>query len=162
VYSKYPVKAVLVARLTAVLLVAFSGAAAAGNVLYEPHTQQADDYAAQVYYRLDFGGPSRQFHSVGLRFDRSLHATAAGAPPLLAARFGAQGIERIAVNGVDLRGARLSSGQTYGGGFFSSLTLTQWLGLGATVIVIGVVASDAMDSNGGDGVDIGGTGSSGG
>lgn len=139
-----------------VLLVTFCGAASAGD-LAEPRTYEANDYSAQVYYRLDFGGSSRQSQSLGLRFDNE-RVAAAGAPALLAANFGEQGLARLAVNGVDLRGAMLSSNQSADDGFFSNLTWAQWIALGFTAIVFGTVVSDAADSD----PDVDGTGSGGG
>ena len=141
-----------------VLLATFSGAVSAGD-LAEPRTYDANDYSAQVYYRLDFGGTSRHYQSVGLRLDNQ-RVAAAGAPSLLAARFGGQGLDQLALNGVDLRGAMLSSNQSSGGGFFSSLSVGQWIALGFTALVFGSVAADAIDSQGDP--DVGGTGSGGG
>jgi len=127
-----------------IVLLGFAGTAAAGD-LAEPRTYEAGDYSAQVYYRLDFGGNSPQTQSVGLRFDNE-RAAAAGAPALLAARFGAQGMDQLKVNGVDLRGAMLSSNAKEGGGYWASLTVPQWIALGITTFVFGSVASDALDN----------------
>ena len=138
-------------------LATFAGAAAAGD-LSEPRYYESNDYSAQVYYRVDFGGDRGQAQSLGLRFD-SVRAQAAGAPSLFAARFNGQGLDRLAVSGMDLRGAMLSSNQSEGG-FFSSLTGTQWLALGFTAVVFGAVAADATEDST-DVVDIG-TGSGGG
>jgi hypothetical protein len=124
------------------VLATFAGAAAAGD-LSEPRYYESNDYSAQVFYRVDFGGDRGQAQSVGLRFD-SVRAEAAGAPSLLQVRYGAQGLDKLAVNGLDLRGALVSSSQN-GGGFFSSLTGAQWAALGFTVLVFGSVAADASD-----------------
>ncbi len=132
-------------------LMTFAGAAAAGD-LSEPRYHESDDYSAQVYYRVDFGGVRGHAQSVGLRFD-SVRAEAAGAPSLLQVRFGQAGLDKLAVNGVDLRGALISSGQTEGG-FFASLTAAQWAALGFTVFVFANVAADASD----DTTDVTGTG----
>lgn len=125
------------------VLAMFAGAAAAGD-LSEPRYHESSDYSARVYYRVDFGGPAAGAQSLGLRFD-SVRAEAAGAPSLFQLSVGAQGVDRVAVNGVDLRGAMISSGQN-GGGFFASLSGAQWVALGFTVLVFGTVASDATQT----------------
>jgi hypothetical protein len=124
------------------MLAVFAGAAAAGD-LAERRDYGAGDYSAQLYYRMDFGGDRGQARSLGLRFDNE-RAAQAGAPSLLQARFGAQGIDRLTISGVDLRGAMVASGQS-GGGFFSSLTVPQWIALGFTTIVFGTVVIDATE-----------------
>jgi hypothetical protein len=122
----------------------FSGAAAAGD-LSEPRYYESNDYSAQVYYRLDFGGSSTQAQSLGLRFDR-VSAQAAGAPALFQASLNSQGFDRVALNGLDLRGPMLAAGQSEGG-FFGSLSLAQWAALGFTAVVFGSVAMDATESD---------------
>ena len=126
-----------------VALATFAGAAAAGD-LSEPRYTESNDYSAQVYYRVDFGGDRGQIQSLGLRFD-SVRAEAAGAPPMFRAQFNGQGLDQLALAGVDLRGAMLASNQASGGGFFSSLTAAQWVALGFTVLVFGSVAMDATE-----------------
>jgi hypothetical protein len=128
----------------AAMLALFSGAAAAGD-LAEPRYYESNDYSGQVYYRMDFGGSAGQQQSLGLRFDR-VSAQAAGAPALFQASLGGHGIDRLAINGLDLRGPMLAAGQTEGG-FFSSLSLAQWAALGFTAVVFGSVALDATDSD---------------
>lgn len=123
-------------------LAIFAGAAAAGD-LAERREYDAGSFAAQVYYRLDFGGTLARAQSLGLRFDNE-RASAAGAPSLLQARFGAQGLDQLKLSGVDLRGLNAAAGQSEGG-FFASLTTTQWIALGFTVVVFGTVAADAAD-----------------
>ena len=123
-------------------LAMFAGAAAAGD-LAERREYEAGSFAAQVYYRVDFGGHRAQAQSLGLRFDNE-RASAAGAPSLLQARFGAQGLDRLEVSGFDLRGPRLAANQSEGG-FFGSLTAAQWVALAFTVVVFGTVAADALD-----------------
>jgi hypothetical protein len=133
------------------VLAMFAGAASAGN-LAEPRGYDSNDYSAQVFYRLDFGGAQRQARSLGLRLDND-SAAARGAPSLLQARIGEQGLDKLAVNGVDLRGALVSSGQDAGGGFLSSLSAGQWLALGFTTAVFATVVYDATgdDNPGGSG-----------
>jgi len=135
------------------ILATFAGAASAGDPA-ELRNYESNDYSARVYYRVDFGGNQREAQSVGLRFDNE-RAAARGAPALFQARIGEQGLDKLAVNGVDLRGAMLSSNQAAGGGFFSSLTAAQWIALGFTTVVFATVAYDAADD------DPTGTGSSG-
>jgi hypothetical protein len=137
------------------VLAAVAGSAAAGD-LADRRDYDANDYSAQVYYRVDFGGVRGQAPSVGLRFDNE-RAAAAGAPSLLQASFGAQGVQRVALSGVDLRGAMLSANEGAGGGFFSSLSASQWIALGFTVLVFGTVAVDATESTE---PDVAGTGGS--
>ena len=124
-------------------LATFAGAVAAGD-LSEPRYSESDDYSARVYYRVDFGGTRGSAQSVGLRFD-SVRAEAAGAPSLLRLAFGETGLNQFAVNGVDLRGALLSSGQSEGGGFFGSLTAAQWAALGFSLFVFANVAADLSE-----------------
>ena len=127
------------------VLAMFAGAAAAGDLSQQRY--ESNDYSAQVYYRVDFGGSSGPAaQSVGLRFDNE-RAHAAGAPAVLAARFGAQGLNTLAVNGVDLRGAYLAANQAEGGGFFSNLTVAQWVALGFTGLVLGVAVSEAVSDD---------------
>lgn len=143
-------------RMILVLALAtFAGAAAAGD-LAEMREYEGNDYSAQVYYRVDFGGTFAQAQSLGLRFDNE-RAAAAGAPSLLQARFGAQGIDRLTVSGVDLRGAMLAANQSEGGSFFGELTVTQWIALGFTAIVFGTVAADAAEGSDSESSGTGGT-----
>jgi hypothetical protein len=127
------------------VLAASAGAAAAGD-LSEARDYGATDYSAQVYYRLDFGGHQAQAQSLGLRFDNQ-RAAAAGAPAMLQARLGEQGLAQFSVNGLDLRGAMLSSNESSGGGFWSSLTVGQWIALGFSALVFGQVVSDAVKTD---------------
>ncbi len=126
-------------------LATFAGAAAAGDPA-ELRNYESNDYSARLYYRMDFGGNQRQAQSVGLRLDNE-RAAARGAPSLFQARFGEQGLDKLAVNGVDLRGAMLSSNQAGGGGFFSSLSAAQWVALGFTTLVFVTVAYDASEDD---------------
>ena len=121
---------------------ACTSAAAAGD-LTERRDYEPGSYSAQLYYRVDFGGTRGQAQSLGLRFDNE-RAAAAGAPPLMQARFGAQGIDRLTLSGTDVRGPAIAANQA-GGGFFSSLTATQWVALIFTTLVLGTVAIDATE-----------------
>lgn len=123
------------------VLATFAGAAAAGD-LSEQRAYGANDYSAQVYYRVDFGSQG-EAQSLGLRFDNE-RATAHGAPAMFQASFGEQGLQKLAVTGVDFRGAMLSS-NAVGGGFWSSLTGPQWIALAFTGLVFTTVAVDASD-----------------
>lgn len=127
------------------VLAANAGVAAAGD-LAEARDYGASDYSAQVYYRLDFGGHQARAQSLGLRFDNQ-RAAAAGAPAMLQARLGEQGLAQFSVNGLDLRGAMLSSNETSGGGFWSSLSVGQWIALGFSTLVFGQVVSDAVKTD---------------
>lgn len=141
------------------VLAANAGVAAAGD-LAQARDYGAADYSAQVYYRLDFGGHQPGVQSLGLRFDNE-RASAAGAPAMLQARLGEQGLAQFALNGLDLRGALLSSNQTSGGGFWSSLSVGQWIALGFTTLVFGQVVSDAVQADD-EPAPVTGTGSGGG
>ena len=123
------------------LLATLAGTAAAGD-LSEPRYYDSNDYSAQLFYRVDFGADRASAQTVGLRFDNvRLHA--AGAQPLLQARFGAQGVDQLAVNGVDLRGALISSGQEEGGGFLGSLTVTEIIAVAlASLVIITSIAEE--------------------
>ena len=127
------------------VLAAFSGAAAAGDLIESRDDYSSDDDAAQAYYRLDFGGTRHQVQSVGLRFDNRA-AQAHGAPAVFQMNFGAQGLDRLAVNGVDLHGIALAAGQN-APGFWASLSWTQIIALSATVLIAADVAADASDGN---------------
>lgn len=127
------------------VLAASAGAAAAGD-LAEARDYGSSDYSAQVYYRLEFGGHQAQAQSLGLRFDNE-RASAAGAPAMLQARLGEQGLAQFSVNGLDLRGAMLSSNQDSGRGFWSSLSVPQWIGIGFSLLVFGQVVSDAAKTD---------------
>lgn len=132
----------------AVLLAGFFGTAAAGELDSAADMRYVDsgDYSAKLLYRMEFGGERQVAQSLGLRFDNEA-AAARGMPSLFQARFGEQGLDKLALNGVDLRGAMLSSNQASGGGFFSSLSVAQWVALGFTAVVFGTVAYDASDSD---------------
>lgn len=133
----------------------FAGAAAAGD-LSEPRYHESNDFSAQVVYTVAFGANSASAQSVGLRFD-SVRAQAAGAPSLMHARFGAQGLDKLSLNGLDLRGLMLASNQTEGGitGFFKSLTPMQIVGLSVTVLLTGAALADINEGE----PDASGTGS---
>ena len=136
------------------LLATFAGATAAGD-LSEPRYYDSNDFSAQLFYRVNFGADRAKAQTVGLRFD-SVKLHAAGAPPLLQARFGAQGLDQLAVNGVDWRGALISSGQETGGGFLGGLTVAQIMSLGiASLVLIGAVADEGDEEED----PVGGTGS---
>jgi hypothetical protein len=126
------------------VLAASAGTAMAADPA-DLRTYESNDYAARVYYRMDFSGDGRQMQSLGLRFDNE-RAMASGAPSLFLASFGEAGLQKLAVSGVDFRGAMLSANQSAGGSFWSSLTPAQWLGLGFTALVFTTVAVDASDS----------------
>lgn len=128
------------------LLAAFSGAAAAGDLIESRDDYASSDYAAQAYYRVDFGGTRQQVQSVGLRLDNRA-AQSHGAPAMFQANFGSQGLDRLALNGVDLHGAMVAAGEGEGTGFFGSLSLSQIIALGATVLIAADVAADASDGN---------------
>lgn len=129
------------------LALATSAATVSAAELAEARDYGATDYSARVYYRLDFGGQQRNAQSLGLRFDNE-RAAAAGAPAMLQARLGEQGLAQFTVNGLDLRGAMLSSNKESGDGFFSKLTIAQWVALIFSSLVFGQVLSDTVTSDG--------------
>jgi hypothetical protein len=131
----------------------FASVAAAGD-LAERRDYEPGSYSAQLYYRVDFGGIGDQAPSLGLRFDNE-RAAAAGAPALMQARFGARGIDRLTLSGTEVRGPSVAANQV--GGFFSSLTTTQWVALIFTTIVLGTVAIDATEESDEDPAGTGGT-----
>jgi len=118
-------------------------AASAGTAMASDHddlrTYESNDYAARVYYRMDFAGNGRPAQSFGLRLDNE-RAMAAGAPSMIQASFGELGLQKLAVSGVDFRSADLANGID-----FSSFTPMQWLALIFTGVVFTTVAVDATD-----------------
>lgn len=138
-------------------LAAFTGTAAAGD-LADRREYESGSYAAQVYYRVDFGGERGQAQSLGLRFDNE-RASAAGAPSLFKARFGAQGLDQLKLGGFDLRGAMLAANQNEGG-FIESITsmsTPQLIAMGVTVVLFTVVAIDVGDGEADSAPGTGGT-----
>lgn len=132
-------------RILALGLVLVTGAGTVSAAeLADPREYASDDYSAQVFYRLEFGGRQPGAQSLGLRLDNERAATA-GAPALLQARLGDQGLAQFSVNGVDLRGTLLSSGEDSGGGFFSKISVAQWIALGFTTLVLGNVIAGATE-----------------
>lgn len=133
--------------LWGVLFASFVGSATAAefDALDSSRYADSNDYSARLFYRLDFGGTLAQAQSVGLRFDNE-RAAARGAPAMFQARFDGQGPAML-VNGLDLRGPALAAGQSSGGGFFDSLTMAQWIGLGFTGLVFGTIVFEATDDD---------------
>lgn len=126
-------------------LAVFAGTAAAGD-LADRREYESGSYAAHVYYRVDFGGDRGQAQSLGLRFDNE-RMSAAGAPSLLKASFGAQGMEQLKVSGFDLRGAMLAANQNEGGFFdkLGAMSTTQLVAMGVTTVLFIIVAADVND-----------------
>jgi hypothetical protein len=124
------------------VLAAFAGTAAAGD-LADRREYEAGSYAAHVYYRVDFGGDRGQAQSLGLRFDNE-RMSAAGAPSLLKASFGAQGMEQLKVSGFDLRGAMLAANQNEGGFLdkIGAMSTAQLVAMGVTTVLFVIVAAD--------------------
>lgn len=133
--------------LLGVLFASFVGTATAAELDAWDASRYADsnDYSARLFYRLDFGGTLAQAQSVGLRFDNE-RAASRGAPAMFQARLDGQG-STVMLNGLDLRGPALSAGQDGGGGFFSSLTTAQWVGLAFTGLVFGTIVFEAADDD---------------
>ena len=140
-----------------IALAAFAGSAAAGD-LADRREYEAGSYAAHVYYRVDFGGDRGQAQSLGLRFDNE-RASAAGAPSLLKASFGAQGLEQFKVSGIDLRGAMLAANASEGGFMetISAMSTPQLVAMGATLVLFTVVAIDVGEGDAESGPGTGGT-----
>ena len=127
--------------LWGVLCACFAGTASAGELDY---TSTSNDYAAKLFYRVDFGGTADTTQSVGLRFDTA-RAEALGAPAFLQARFNGRGTS-VMLSGLDLNdmamAARATGDPTYGG-----LTLAQWVGIGSVVVVGGAMAITISNDN---------------
>lgn len=134
-------KLILGAALASVI-----GSAAAGPVDRTDSFYAGNDYSAKVYYRLDFGGASSGGQTLGLRFDNEL-ANSRGAPAVFQLAFDGSGTPSARLYGLELRGPALSAGESGVGGFFSSLTGAQWVGLGFTALVFGVVVDTATKNN---------------
>jgi len=131
--------------LWGVLFASFMGTATAAELDSWDAARYADsnDYSARLFYKLDFGGTLAQSQTVGLRFDNE-RAAARGAPAMFQARLDGQG-STVMLNGLDLRGPALAAGQSSGGGFFSTLTAAQWIGIGFTGLVFGTIVFEATD-----------------
>jgi hypothetical protein len=133
--------------LLAVVLAICAGTAAASD-LADPRADATNDFTGQVYYRVDFGGVRHTAQSLGLRLAED-RASAHGRPALFEARYGEHGVGTLAVSGVDLRGILLASQATEGGA--GGLTVGQWVGIGFTALVLGVIAVEAADEDETDG-----------
>jgi len=121
------------------LVLAASAGTAMASDPADLRTYESNDYAARVYYRMDFAGNGRPAQSFGLRLDNE-RAMANGAPSLVQASFGELGLQKLAVSGVDFRSVALANGID-----FSSFTPIQWLAVGFTAVVFTAVAVDATD-----------------
>ena len=125
----------------------FVGSASAGELdRADARYYDSNDYSAKVYYRLDFGGATAHAQTLGLRFDNQL-AESRGAPAVFQTSFDSSGVASVKLHGVDLRGQALAAGAAASGGFFESLTVAQWVGIGFTALVFGTVVSEASKSN---------------
>lgn len=113
----------------------FAGTAAAGDLDYADN--YSNDYAAKLFYRVDFGGAVAGGQSVGLRFDTQ-RAEALGAPAFLQARFNSQGTT-LSLSGLDLSAMAMANRAT-GDPIYGGLTLPQWVGIGSVIIVGGAMA----------------------
>lgn len=131
--------------LVAAAFAAFAGSAAAGDYGRQDLSYDGSDYAAKVYYRLDFGGAARHVQSLGFRLD-SPYAEARGIPPAFQLSFGAAGISSVKIHGVELRGSAIASGET-GNAFFDYLTPWEWVAVGVTAVATAVVVNHASNNN---------------
>jgi len=132
-----------------VLAVAFltvSGGAAAGDIYDDARYYDSSDYAAQAYYRLDFGTTS-QFqtrHVVGFRMDNE-RGMRLGLPSVVKTEFGSDGVNRIAMNGMDLTGLTLANGAA--GNWWGELTVGEWVTVGAAFLAVGFGTAAALDDD---------------
>jgi hypothetical protein len=131
--------------LAAALLVVSGTAAAGDDVFDEARHYDSSDYAAQAFYRMDFGGVSgiAPRHVLGFRMDneRALHR---GAPSLLKTEFDSAGASKILMNGVDLKGIALAASQSEGG-LFAGMTIGEIATLSAVVVVLGIGTYNTVD-----------------
>lgn len=102
------------------------------------------DYAAGLFYAVDFGG-SGNSQTLGLRLDNGFAGGRSG-PALLEARFGGQAMPTVSLQGVPFAGPAMAAGQNQGG-FFSGLSVMQIVALGFTVAVFGVVVAEAVQGD---------------
>lgn len=145
----------------AVALLTVSGGAAAGDIYDDARYYDSSDYAAQAYYRLDFG-TSSQFqtrHVVGFRMDNE-RGMRLGLPSVVKTEFGSDGSQRLALNGMDLSGMLVANGVT--GSWWGDLTTGEIITVTAAVLAVGFGTAAALDddSSGGTG-GTGGTGTGG-
>lgn len=145
----------------AVALLTVSGGAAAGDIYDDARYYDSSDYAAQAYYRLDFGTTS-QFqtrHVVGFRMDNE-RGMRLGLPSVVKTEFSSDGLQRLALNGMDLRGMLMANGAT--GNWWGDLTMGEIVTVGAAVLAVGFGTAAALDDDKSGGGGTGGTGSGGG
>jgi hypothetical protein len=135
----------------------FAGTAVAGD-LADRREYESGSYAAQVYYRVDFGADRGQAQSLGLRFDNE-RASAAGAPSLFKARFGAEGLDQLKLAGLDLHRAMLAAKQNEGGFMDTvrAMPTSQLIAMGVTLGLFVIVAADISDDEADNAPGTGGT-----
>ncbi len=136
------------------------GAASAGDTEFNNiNRYDSSDYAAKLFYNVQFGGHQAVQPQSSLSFQvNNERASQFGAPAIFRTDFGSSGITRFALNGVDLRSVMLAS-QAREGNFFASLTGSDIVGLVA--VSVAVIASVNVVAGGGDTNNPSGTGSSG-
>jgi hypothetical protein len=127
----------------------FVGSAAAGDYgLAEARFADGNDYTARVYYKLDLGAEPGRAHTVGLRFDHDL-AAAHGAPALFQASYnGASQPVRLTLQGADLTGPMMASGQFEVRDFITFLIQNPGVlfsGIVATAVITTVVVESTED-----------------
>jgi hypothetical protein len=128
------------------ILAGFVGAAAAeGNAIADMQYADGNDYAAKVYYSLDFGRGHAQ--SLGLRFDNVL-AASHGAPALFQARLdGRSSLPTLSLQGVDIAGPALAANQDETPSLLGNLTLGQILGIVFTGFVFTGILYEASNND---------------
>ncbi|HUR40470.1 MAG TPA: hypothetical protein VM240_04810 [Verrucomicrobiae bacterium] len=121
-------------RIFALALVLCPLTAAASETLGPEATSE---FSGRVVYRIEFGGvASKADHGLNFRLQHSDLHTA-----IVDTQLGAQGLQRFAVNGVDLTTVDPALGQAGKTRYFLNLTGIQWLGIGvATLALVAVVA----------------------
>lgn len=133
-------------------LAGFAGMAAAGDGTLDSQYADGNDYSAKLFYRMEFGGTTPGFQSVGLRFDNE-RAEQRGAPALFKASFSTGStLPTFALQGVNVVGPVYAAGQNDEAenedGRLGWLTPGQWVGVAFTTIVFGAIVFESADGGG--------------
>lgn len=126
------------------------GAASAGDTEFNNiNRYDSSDYAAKLFYNVQFGGHQAVQPQSSLSFQvNNERASQFGAPAMFRTDFGSTGITRFALNGVDLRSVMLAS-KAAGDGFrsMSAGTVVGLAVFGIVVVTSLYTVVDGEDTN---------------